>query len=597
MTTEFLTEILSIPNPSGHEGFLIERIQEWCGKNGVHCKKDGHGNLYLTKGSAPAGGYMPGATAHLDSVHHDQTQLAKDKTLMEPKVEGDKVTMWIDGKQTGCGCDDKNAIAIILSLFTRVKALKAAFFVGEETGMQGAAASDMSFWDDVSWIFGCDSPGPASRATKACSGVRLYTDEFFDKYLGPICKKHGVTDFRFEPWTDEKKLIERGTSGGKKFICCCNINNGGYNAHSSTEYAKISEVNATEELGYELITSIPTDVRHELEMKNEYSSGYGGYGGYGSSYGGYGGRRSSWGSYWQDRYSARQSALGKSAGNGHDFTDVASFTWSAPDEEKAKVLLKQLEGFPKGMLTVTSNTGPVYFTTAGKKDVTTVTVKAQYRDLKFAYLAALNCETGKAYKNWWEMEKAEPDAARQFERVIRWEKPAASDDPMSKSFWTDWPSVSKEKKTPPGTSSDAALTITFKNETQVDRFLDRVQKEGIAVDVDDTVPDEVTVSGDLPDVKDAYVVAFNVLNKKGLREFWELSPAAKDRFWSNVVWGSGSDPDDADADEKPEGDDDDDVIDVDSEAVPADEKAASGEPKYDEGDLWDWYNSRQQGKK
>lgn len=559
MTKEFFESVLRIPTCSSHEDMMIEFLMDWGPKHGCKTTKDGKGNVYMVKGSAK---HPVGCINHSDSVHHDQIEMVREKVFKELIWNGDTVTAKnpITGKQTGLGMDNQGGCCIALAVIERVPAIKAMFPVEEEIGCAGTKASKyVEFFKDCSFVFSNDSPD-RNRATHYSSGVQLYSDEFFKKFIQPVFAKHGVTDFRSEPWTDCKFVRSDVKGEDGKHLEVINAGNGGYSAHTDREYAKFSEVCAAEDMMVALCEAVGTETQYTSDISPEPRSwSYG----YGSSYGGYGGRRSSWGSYWQDRYAARQSALSKSAGNGHDFTDKAEFTWIAPDAEKAGILKKQLGGFPKGMLEVVSKA-----TDKGES----VTVKAQYRDLKFAYLAALNCETGKAYRNWWEMEKAEPEAARRFEQVIRWEKPA---DPSSKSFWADEP-----EKT---TSSEAALTIAFKDETQVDRFMDRLQKEAIAVDVDDTVPDEVTVSGDLQGVKDAYVVAFNVLNKKGLREFRELSSAAKDRFWSNVVWGSGSDPDD----EKPEGGDDD-AIEVDAEVLPSSE-----EPKYDEGDLWDWYNSRQ----
>ena len=98
MTKEFLVNILTVPSCTDHEGFLAECIQNWCRTAGVQCRKDGSGNLFLTKGSPPSGQFYPGATAHIDTVHHDQADMADKRQLLTPKVEGDKITMWRWGK-------------------------------------------------------------------------------------------------------------------------------------------------------------------------------------------------------------------------------------------------------------------------------------------------------------------------------------------------------------------------------------------------------------------------------------------------------------------------------------------------------------------
>ena len=65
MTKDFLKEILAVPNPSGHEEFLVECVEDWCRQNGIKTKKDGKGNLFLTKGHVAGGQYFPAMTAHL----------------------------------------------------------------------------------------------------------------------------------------------------------------------------------------------------------------------------------------------------------------------------------------------------------------------------------------------------------------------------------------------------------------------------------------------------------------------------------------------------------------------------------------------------
>lgn len=285
MELEFLKNILSVPNPSGHEELLAEAIMNWCSVSGVKCKKDGKGNLYLTKGSAGPGHFYPGMTAHLDSVigradgmMSEVMKAVEDKRLLEIVDEGGKIHARLDGKDVVTGCDDKNAIAIVLSMFQRLPKLKAAFYVEEEVGMNGSSSSDFSFWDDVCWVLGFDSPG-GNRATHSSSGTILYSDEFFDKYIEPACSKHGVTSFNHEPYTDIKLIREK--TGLETFNC----RNGGIGAHSTHEYADFKTVCDSEELAYDLLTSVPTDTRHVSDVSNYEPprSYFGGSSSYGSS--------------------------------------------------------------------------------------------------------------------------------------------------------------------------------------------------------------------------------------------------------------------------------------------------------------------------
>lgn len=286
MELEFLKNILSVPNPSGHEELLAEAIMNWCSVSGVKCRKDSTGNLYLTKGSAGPGSFYPGMTAHLDSVigradgmMSEVMKAIEDKRLLEIVDEGGRIHAQLDGKDVVTGCDDKNAIAIVLSMFARLPKLKAAFYVEEEVGMRGSNASDFSFWDDVCWVLGFDSPG-GNRATHSSSGTILYSDEFFKKYIEPACSKHGVTSFNHEPYTDIKLIREK--TGLETFNC----RNGGIGAHSTREYADFKTVCDSEELAYDLLKAVPTDVRHVSKVSNyepPRQSYFGGSSSYGSS--------------------------------------------------------------------------------------------------------------------------------------------------------------------------------------------------------------------------------------------------------------------------------------------------------------------------
>lgn len=263
MTKDFLKEILAVPNPSGHEEFLVECVEDWCRQNGIKTKKDGHGNLFLTKGHAAQGQYFPAMTAHLDSVVRGAEALVRERKLMDIEDDNGKLTASIDGRACVIGGDDKNAVAICLSVLKRLKAGKAAFYVGEEVGCQGSRNSDFGFFDDCAFVVGMDSP-ELNRAAKSCSGLMLFDDDFFEKWFGPICKKHGLTDFRHEPGTDIMFIRE------KTKLQTINFGNGGYKCHSVDEYVVYDDVCKAEELTYALCTEIPTDRRWvSKELKRE----------------------------------------------------------------------------------------------------------------------------------------------------------------------------------------------------------------------------------------------------------------------------------------------------------------------------------------
>ena len=166
MTKEFFEEVMRVPTCSGHEDMMIEFLLDWGEKHGCKTKKDGKGNVYLTKGKPAAGGFYPCMGNHMDSVHHDQKQLVEQKIYKEIVWKGDKVEAVnpLTKKPTGLGMDDQGGCAIALAVIDRLPAAKGIFVVEEETGMQGSKAADMSFFDDCAFVFSNDSPD-RNRAT------------------------------------------------------------------------------------------------------------------------------------------------------------------------------------------------------------------------------------------------------------------------------------------------------------------------------------------------------------------------------------------------------------------------------------------------
>ena len=505
MTLDFLTNLLSVPSVSGHEEFLAEAIEQWCRKAGVKVRKDGMGNMYLTKGAPKAGEFYPGATAHIDTAQTWQLPYVQGRMLLEPEVDGDTISMYMRDErgqrvQTGTGSDDKNAVAIILSLFARVPVLKAAFYVQEEVGCRGVEGGDWSFWDDVAWVFGCDSPGPGSRMTKTCSGTRLYSDGFFDQWLGPVCSRHGVTDARHEPYTDVMH-IRRHTR-----LECCNINNGGsQSAHTQRETASYKETCATEELGYELITTIPCGERHLSDVTEErpqYSwSGGGAWGGwasafYGGGYGGYG--RSTGGS--RRSGGGRRIMIGSHAVNP---ARPAMFRWKfAGGAEAARSYADVVKAaVPEAEVDVD-----------GAEAATWATAD----DMRLAWISAYNIDNGES------LGENDIDDDRQMSKMFA--------DAVELLPEIDHGHVRSEK-------CAVAVEVEAGGEAAVEKA---VADCGQPVEVD-AGEGHVTLSGKLGPVKAAYAAAFAAVNGSDPKSFAataEADSGFEDGFWKLVHFSS-----------------------------------------------------------
>ena len=92
MTKNQFEAVMRIPTCSRHEDMMQEFLLEWAGKHGYSAKKDGKGNILMSKGQTGPGKYAVGLINHVDSVHHDQEEMVKQHVYKEIVWEGDKVT-------------------------------------------------------------------------------------------------------------------------------------------------------------------------------------------------------------------------------------------------------------------------------------------------------------------------------------------------------------------------------------------------------------------------------------------------------------------------------------------------------------------------
>ena len=192
-------------------------------------------------------------------------------------------------KDTGIGADCKTGVACCLQMCNSLKSCKCALYVKEEVGCQGCkAANNREFFKDVSWCLGFDSP-ELNRAAKSCNGTPLFSDKFFEDYLQPICKKHGLTNFKHEPGTDlwliRKMEMAKDKDGKGLHLETLNIGSGGHNPHQKTEYAMFDEVCKAESTGLDLLKSIPCDRQWLSEVVEPKHQAWG-YWGSGNSWGG-----------------------------------------------------------------------------------------------------------------------------------------------------------------------------------------------------------------------------------------------------------------------------------------------------------------------
>ena len=233
-------------------------------RNGIQYDFDEYGNVYLTKGTLEEGEYYPCVTSHLDTVQHKQEPYIRAGVNLDLKIEKTKdnehkVSVDTHGQTSiGIGADDKGGVTICLSMFEHFDKLKACFFLCEEIGCLGSKELDKDWFKDVGYCIGYDSPD-LFRAAWACSGIKLFSYEFYLKYMKPVCDEWGLKDcFYSEPITDVMEI--RKQTG----VMCMNFGNGGYNAHQESEYCILEHMDHACGMGIALIDHIGL-TRHYLK--------------------------------------------------------------------------------------------------------------------------------------------------------------------------------------------------------------------------------------------------------------------------------------------------------------------------------------------
>jgi hypothetical protein len=266
----FLYELMAVPSYSCYEFRMATFIMLWAKRNNVDFKMDTKGNLYLTKGTLEEGEFYPCVTSHMDTVQDkakpfilagaDLPLKTRIKTNTKTKVETHEVYV----ENQGIGADDKTGVFICLSIMSKVDKLKAAFFVEEEVGMKGSELLDKSFFDDVAYVIGWDSPD-LNRAAWRCNGVILFTRDFYENGIKPVVERWGMSDksFNSEPFTDVVEIRSQTD------VVCCNFGNGGYYAHTTSEYIVVEHVDHAVGMGVDLVKSLGNKKKYKIERSTQ----------------------------------------------------------------------------------------------------------------------------------------------------------------------------------------------------------------------------------------------------------------------------------------------------------------------------------------
>lgn len=225
-----LVEVLSIQNPSANEitkWLAIDKVKSLLPKR-FFIEEDSYGNLLfdnrpVKKRTEP----VPTIIAHLDQVHY----YARGFRLA---LFGDKLVAYDDiGRRVGTGGDDKCGIYVLIKLLLSDIPCRAIVTQDEEIGLLGTAEIKPAWGEQSSILLQADRRG-CNDLIKHTNGNLIASDDLVARVLAlPECAdmkpEYGsVTDVG-----DLCSLFE---------VAGFNISAGYYDAHSSRESIKLSEL-------------------------------------------------------------------------------------------------------------------------------------------------------------------------------------------------------------------------------------------------------------------------------------------------------------------------------------------------------------------
>ena len=143
---EIFEDICAIPHGSGNESGVADYIAAFAEKNGLYCKRDEVGNVFLRKNATSGYENKPALMlqGHMDMVCEKNADSDHDFERDGLKLRVIDGYLW--ATDTTLGADNGIAVAMMLALLeTRAHpTLECLFTVEEETGLAGAQGFDCS---------------------------------------------------------------------------------------------------------------------------------------------------------------------------------------------------------------------------------------------------------------------------------------------------------------------------------------------------------------------------------------------------------------------------------------------------------------------
>lgn len=257
---KLLKELYKIYSPSGNERKMQKFLMWWVKKNIPSAKvsKDKKGNIYVLKGKSDT---YPCIVSHIDQV---QKNHSKDFQVIDSCGALFGYSMK-NKRLEGLGADDKNGIWVCLKCLEKYDAMKAAFFVEEETGCCGSSECDLGFFDDCRFVLQCDRRNGTDLITNI-----LWTELCSGEFLNDT----GYEDFGYKMaegmLTDVCELKENGLK-----VSALNISCGYYSPHTDQEFTVKSELANCLNFVQHIIETCTNVYPHEdLGYGDFYLSGY-----------------------------------------------------------------------------------------------------------------------------------------------------------------------------------------------------------------------------------------------------------------------------------------------------------------------------------
>jgi len=185
---EFIKSVLSLKSTSGTEDEVISFIIKHCERRQYQYIRDSKGSILVTKGTPAEGEYYGLCCCHTDTVHNYQPG-EKKNIIIEDEI---MYSINNDGIPNGIGADDLAGVAMSLLMLDRLDVVKVGFYVDEERGAHGVHHScivNKDWYNDIGW--GMEFDSPLNQFTMVSSGLRLFTEEFWDVIKEPIFQNYG----------------------------------------------------------------------------------------------------------------------------------------------------------------------------------------------------------------------------------------------------------------------------------------------------------------------------------------------------------------------------------------------------------------------